>query len=422
MWLKKQQESRKTPIREIHLTAGRSSYIILRNRCHERIEDEAGTTKRTAQTAKAAKRESREQNMTENRVYNFSAGPSVMPEAVLQRARDELMNYHGTGMSVMEMSHRSPAFAEIFTEAKDKFRSLLRVPESHEILFLQGGATLQFAAIPMNLMEGKTADYAVTGNFSKKAAKEAEKYGTVRIACDTSDCGHNRIPAQEELKLNPDAKYFYYCANNTIYGTEWQYVPETAAPLVCDMSSDILSRTLDVSRYGLIYAGAQKNMAPAGLTVVIVEKALAGRELPYTPQIMSYETMIRHDSLLNTPPCWCIYMLSLVLDWLKEQGGVEGMEQRKKERAKLVYDCLEESRLFHAHAQPGSRSDMNVTFRTGDANLDAEFIAFAAQRGLVNLKGHKVAGGMRASLYNAMPMKGAEELVKTIKEFERNHV
>ena len=360
--------------------------------------------------------------MTEDRVYNFSAGPSILPEPVLQRARAELMNYRGTGMSVMEMSHRSAAFSEIFAETKEKFRKLMRVPGSHEILFLQGGATLQFAAIPMNLMEGGTADYAITGNFSGKAAKEAEKYGTVNIACSTEDCGHSRIPAQEELRLTPDAKYFYYCANNTIYGTEWQYVPESGSPLVCDMSSDILSRPVDVGKFGLIYAGAQKNLAPAGLTVVIVDKSLAGRELPYTPQIMSYETMIRHDSLLNTPPCWCIYMLSLMLDWVQEQGGAAGMEQLKKARAQLVYVCLDDSRLFHAHAEKGSRSDMNVTFRTGDAALDAEFIAFAAARGLANLKGHKLAGGMRASLYNAMPIEGAEALVRTIKEFERNHV
>ncbi len=360
--------------------------------------------------------------MKEDRVYNFSAGPSVLPEPVLERARNEIMNYHGSGMSVMEMSHRSPVFSAIFSETKEKFRSLLRVPENYEILFLQGGATLQFAAIPMNLMEGQSADYAVTGNFSGKAAKEAEKYGTVHIACDTGDTGHNRIPAQAELKLSKDAKYFYYCANNTIYGTEWQYVPESPAPLVCDMSSDILSRPVEVSRYGLIYAGAQKNMAPAGLTVVIVRKDLAGRELPFTPQIMSYRTMIETDSLLNTPPCWCIYMLGLMLDWLKEQGGVEGMEQMKRERAGLLYDCLDESRLFHAHALPGSRSDMNVTFRTGNAELDADFVRFAAEHGLVNLKGHKVAGGMRASIYNAMPVEGVQTLVKTMKEFERIHV
>ena len=360
--------------------------------------------------------------MTEERVYNFSAGPSVLPESVLRRAQNEMMNCRGSGMSVMEMSHRSAVFSEIFQETKQKFRSMMRVPESHEILFLQGGATLQFAAIPMNLIEGGTADYAVTGNFSNKAAKEAEKYGTVRRACDTGSEGHNRIPSQEELRLSPEAKYFYYCSNNTIYGTEWQYVPETGAPLVCDMSSDILSRPVDVGRYGLIYAGAQKNMAPAGLTVVIIDKKLAGRELPFTPQIMSYRTMIDADSLLNTPPCWCIYMLGLVLDWLKEQGGVEGMEEIKKARAKLLYDCLEESRIFHLHAQPGSRSDMNVTFRTGDTALDAEFVRYAAERGLCNLKGHKLTGGMRASLYNAMPMEGVEALVKTVKEFEKEHV
>ena len=360
--------------------------------------------------------------MTDERVYNFSAGPSVLPEEVLRRAQAEMMNYRGSGMSVMEMSHRSPAFSEIFGETKQKFRALMQVPESHEILFLQGGATLQFAAIPMNLMEGGTADYAVTGNFSGKAAKEAEKYGRVHIACSTAESGHHRIPKQEELALDPEAKYFYYCSNNTIYGTEWQYVPETPAPLVCDMSSDILSRPVDVKRYGLIYAGAQKHMAPAGLTVVIVDRSLAGRELPFTPQIMSYRTMIENDSLLNTPPCWCIYMLGLVLDWLKEQGGVEGMEQLKRARAKLLYDCLEESRLFRLHAEKDSRSDMNVTFRTGDTSLDAEFVAFAAARGLVNLKGHKLTGGMRASIYNAMPMEGVEALVKTIKEFEREHV
>ena len=336
--------------------------------------------------------------MTEDRVYNFSAGPSVLPEAVLQRARAEMMNARGSGMSVMEMSHRSAAFSEIFTETKEKLRCALQVPESH------------------------AADYAVTGNFSSKAAKEAEKYGTVHIACDTSDTGHNRIPVQSELSLTPGAKYFYYCANNTVYGTEWPYVPVAEAPLVCDMSSDILSRPVDVGRFGLLYAGAQKNMAPAGLTVVIVDKALAGHALPFTPQVMSYETLIRHDSMLNTPPCWCIYMLSLVLDWLQEQGGVEGMEQLKRERAARLYACLDESRLFHAHALPGSRSDMNVTFRTGDAELDAAFVRFAAQRGLVNLKGHKIAGGMRASLYNAMPMEGVDALIETMKEFEKSHV
>ena len=224
------------------------------------------------------------------------------------------------------------------------------MPDSHEILFLQGGATLQFAAIPMNLMRGGAADYAVTGNFSGKAAREAAKYGGVHIAADTSSTGHDRIPAQQELAESADAKYFYYCANNTIYGTEWQYVPEVHSPLVCDMSSDILSKPVDVAKYGLIYAGAQKNMAPAGLTVVIIDKSLAGYEMDITPEIMSYKTLIEKDSMLNTPPCWCIYMLGLTLEWIREQGGVEAMAQLKKARAGLIYDVLDESRLFIAHA------------------------------------------------------------------------
>ena len=361
--------------------------------------------------------------MAREHTYNFSAGPSVLPESALIKARDELLDYRGCGMSVMEMSHRSPMFQDIFDDAVSKLRELMAVPESHEILLLQGGATTQFAAIPMNLIEGKTADYAVTGNFAGKAAKEAEKYGRVHIAADTSSTGHDRIPAQQELSLSEDAKYFYYCANNTIYGTEWQYVPETSSTLVCDMSSDILSRPVDVSRYGLIYAGAQKNMAPAGLTVVILDKSLAGRELPYTPQIMSYKTMIESGSMLNTPPCWCIYMLGLTLDWVKAQGGVKAMEELRNVRAGMIYDFLDESRLFKAHAKEGSRSGMNVSFLTGSAELDAEFIKGAAARGLLNLKGHKVAGGMRASMYNAMPVEGARALLEYMKEFEtKTHV
>ncbi len=359
--------------------------------------------------------------MAREQVFNFSAGPSVLPLPALERAKRDLLDYGGCGMSVMEMSHRSPMFQEIFDSTKAKLKAALSVPDTHEILFLQGGATLQFAAIPMNLLEGGAADYAVTGNFSGKAAKEAEKYGAVRIAADTSDTGHDRIPLQGELRISEDAKYFYYCANNTIYGTEWQYVPETKAPLVCDMSSDILSKPVDVSRYGLIYAGAQKNMAPAGLTVVIVDRSLLGRELPVTPEIMSYQTLVKTDSMLNTPPCWCIYMLGLVLDWLKEQGGVQGMERIKRERAAKVYDYLDNSALFTAHARPGSRSDMNVTFRTGSAELDAEFVKGAVARGLVNVKGHRIAGGMRASLYNAMPMEGVDALIAYMKEFEVQH-
>ena len=358
---------------------------------------------------------------TNDRVYNFSAGPSVLPEEVLAKAQRDMFNYGGSGMSVMEMSHRSPAFTEIFQSTQAKLRAALSVPDTHEILFLQGGATLQFAAIPMNLIRGGTADYAVTGNFSGKAAKEAEKYGTVHISASTGP-DFCRIPQQEELVLSADAEYFYYCANNTIYGTEWQYVPQTGAPLVCDMSSDILSRPVDVSRYGIIYAGAQKNMAPAGLTVVILDKSLAGRELPFTPQIMSYRTMIETGSMLNTPPCWCIYVLGLTLDWLLAQGGIPAMEQLKKERARWIYDVLDASSFYRAHAERSSRSDMNVTFRTPSAQLDAKFAKEAAEHGLVNLKGHKIAGGIRASLYNAMPLEGVDALAQFMKEFEKSNV
>ena len=359
--------------------------------------------------------------MNYDRVYNFAAGPSVMDESVLETARDSMMNYNGTGMSVMEMSHRSPAFQQIFDRTKAMLKELMQIPESHEVLFLQGGATLQFAAIPMNLLQSGTADYAVTGSFSGKAAKEAGKYGTVHIAADTSATGHDRIPTQDQVQFTDGASYFYYCANNTIYGTEWQYVPETKSTLVCDMSSDILSRVVDVSKYGLIYAGAQKNMAPAGLTVLILDKSLAGKELPITPQVMSYDVMLKNDSMLNTPPCWCIYMLGLTLEWLKKIGGVAAMEELKKERAALIYDVLDNSKLYKAHAMPGSRSDMNVTFRTDSEELDHEFIQGAAKRGLVNLKGHRVTGGMRASMYNAMPMEGALALANYMKEFEVSH-
>ena len=359
--------------------------------------------------------------MSREKTYNFSAGPSVLPESALIKARDELLDYKGCGMSVMEMSHRSPMFQDIFDDAVNKLKELMNVPESHEVLLLQGGASTQFAAIPMNLMEGGSADYAITGNFSGKAAQEAEKYGRVHIAADTTATGHDRIPEQSELIFSDEAKYFYYCANNTIYGTEWQYVPKANSMLVCDMSSDILSREVNVSDFGLIYAGAQKNMAPAGLTVVIMDKSLAGRELPYTPTMLSYKTMLESGSMYNTPPCWCIYMLGLTLDWVKAQGGVKAMEELRNARAGMIYDFLDNSRIFKAHAKPGSRSYMNVAFRTGDKALDAEFVKGAAAKGLLNLKGHKIAGGMRASMYNAMPIEGAQALLEYMKEFESTH-
>ncbi|MCI9468429.1 MAG: 3-phosphoserine/phosphohydroxythreonine transaminase [Oscillospiraceae bacterium] len=355
--------------------------------------------------------------------FNFAAGPSVLPTPVLEQAQRELLNYQGSGMSVMEMSHRSAGYQEIFADAKTRLKALMQVPDTHEILFLQGGGTLQFAMAPMNLMSrtGK-ADYAVTGNFSGIAAKEAEKYGTVRVAADTAPGGHRTIPTQPELSLSPDASYFYYCSNNTIYGTEWHYVPETGnVPLVCDMSSDILTYPVDVSRYGLIFAGAQKNLAPAGLTVAIIDKSLAGNPLPITPKVMDYQVMIDKDSMLNTPPCWCIYMLGLNLAWVEVQGGAPEMARRKKARAGALYEFLDNSRVFHAHAALKARSDMNVTFRTESDALDAEFVQGAAKRGLLNVKGHRLTGGMRASLYNAMPMEGVTALIDYMKEFEVEH-
>ena len=359
--------------------------------------------------------------MKREEVFNFSAGPSVLPRQALERASAELLNYNGSGMSVMEMSHRSSFFQEIFDATKAKLKAALQVPDTHEILFLQGGASLQFSMVPLNLMEDGTADYAVTGNFSNIAMKEAKKYGSVHVAASSEDANHSYIPDQSRLQLTPGAKYFYYCANNTIYGTEWNYVPETAAPLVCDMSSDILSRRVDVSRYGIILAGAQKNMAPAGVTVVIIDKSLAGREMPITPLMLSYRTMIDKDSMYNTPPCWCIYMLGLTLDWLESQGGVAGMEAIKKEKAAMIYDILDNSKLYKPHARRDSRSDMNITFRTGDADLDALFAKEGQARGLLNLKGHRSVGGIRASLYNAQPMEGVKALADYMKEFEVAH-
>lgn len=347
----------------------------------------------------------------------------MLPLEVLQRAGAEITNYGGSGMSVMEMSHRSKIFLKIFDETQEKFRKLLGVPEGYKVLFLQGGGTMQFGMIPLNLI-GRTgqADYAVTGHFANLAMKEAKKYGQVTIAASSEDRKHVYIPAQEQLKLNPDASYFYYCSNNTIEGTQWQYVPETGSvPLACDMSSDILSRPVDVSKFGLIFAGAQKNLAPAGLTIVIIREDLAGQELPITPAIMNYKSMIDKDSMYNTPPCWCIYMLGLTLDWVAEQGGVEGMEKLRTLRSSMLYDTLDNSRLFHCHAEKGSRSGMNVTFRTGNEELDAKFVQEAAAAGFTNLKGHRKTGGMRASIYNAMPVEGVEKLCDFIKAFDKNN-
>jgi len=361
--------------------------------------------------------------MFTERIYNFSAGPSMLPEEVLKTAASEMLNYKGTGTSVMEMSHRSKDFLAIFEETKSALKQTLGVPDSHDILFLQGGATLQFSMIPMNLISktGK-ADYAITGNFSKLAAKEAKRYGEINIAADTEDQNNIYIPRQADLRLSGDASYFHYCDNNTIYGTEWDYVPVTGdVPLVCDMSSNILSKPIDVSKFGLIYAGAQKNMAPAGLTVVIMDKSLAGHAFDYTPIMLDYKTQIEKDSMHNTPSTYNIYILGLVLKWIASKGGLAGMAAYNEEKASILYNYLDESALFKGCAKRSARSLMNVTFVTGDADLDVAFAKEAAAKGLSNLKGHRNVGGMRASIYNAMPMEGMHALVAFMKEFEAKH-
>lgn len=361
--------------------------------------------------------------MAKDRVYNFSAGPSVLPLEVLEKAAAEMTNYRGSGMSVMEMSHRSSIYLSIFNDAQEKFRKMMNIPQNYKILFLQGGATLQFAMVPMNLIS-KTgrADYAITDNFSNNAYKEAQKYGDISVACSSADRNHTYIPGQEKLVLSSDAAYFYYCANNTVYGTEWQYTPEVGSvPIVCDMSSNILSKPVDVSKYGLIFAGAQKNMAPAGLTVAIIREDLAGYELPITPTMLNYATMIKNDSMYNTPSTYNIYILGLVLEWLEGLGGLSEMEKIKAKRAKLLYDCIDSSRLFKANAEPGSRSDMNVTFKSVSEELDAKFCSEATKAGFMNVKGHRSTGGMRASIYNAMPMEGVVALAEFIEKFDKEN-
>ena len=355
------------------------------------------------------------------RVYNFSAGPSVLPLSVLEQAAAEMTNYRGSGMSVMEMSHRSKVYIDIFDETKADLKRIMKIPDTHEILFMAGGATMQFSAIPLNLIDktGK-ADYAITGNFSDRAMKEAKKYGIINIACSSEDRNFSYIPSQSEITVSKSASYFHYCSNNTVYGTEWKYIPETGdVPLVCDMSSNILSMPVDVSRYGLIYAGVQKNMAPAGVAVVIIDKSLLGYEHPLTPKLLNYQLMMQSDSMHNTPPCYTIYILGLVLKWMDTQGGVEGIEQMKIEKAKYLYDVIDDSKMFFGHAERAARSDMNVTFKTANKEQDAKFIKEAANAGFVNLKGYRDVGGMRASIYNAMPIEGVKKLADFMRQYEK---
>ena len=351
-----------------------------------------------------------------DRVYNFAPGPSMLPLPVLQQVQRELLCYGDTGMSVMEMSHRSKMYLEIFEQAKADFKAVMGVPEGYSVLFLQGGATAMFAAVSMNLMRGGHADYVDSGNFAHNALVEAKKYGEVRVAGSSREENYVRIP---DYTLSEDASYVHITTNNTIYGTRWQKLPDTGnVPLVADMSSNILSEVYDVSRFGLIYAGAQKNVAPAGVVLVVVRNDLLGHALPVTPKVMDFSVMAEKDSMLNTPNCFGIYVAGLVFRWIQAQGGVAALEKVNVEKANLLYGFLDESRLFRGTAAKPDRSRMNVTFVSGDPETDAAFVKEAAARGLVNLKGHRIVGGMRASIYNAMPIEGVQALVSFMKEFE----
>ncbi len=358
-----------------------------------------------------------------NRVYNFSAGPSMLPEAALKKAADEMLCYGTSGMSVMEMSHRSKDFEAIINEAERLFRELMNIPDNYKVLFLQGGASSQFAMVPLNLI-GKTgkADYVITGQWSKKAFAEASRYGEAVKVASSEDAVFNYIPKLDKSMFSKDASYFHITTNNTIYGTRYTTLPDTGdVPLVADMSSNILSQVYDVSKFGLIYAGAQKNMGPAGLTVAIIREDLIGNALDITPTMFNYETHAKNGSMFNTPPTYSIYIMKLVLEWLKSVGGIPAIQKVNEEKAKILYDFLDESKLFRGTVVKEDRSIMNVPFVTGDDDLNAEFIKTAASKGFVNLKGHRTVGGMRASIYNAMPTEGVAALVELMKEFEAAH-
>ncbi len=358
------------------------------------------------------------------RICNFSAGPAALPQEVLEQARDELLNWHGCGMSVMEMSHRGKEFTGVIEQAEADLRELLAIPSDYKVLFLQGGATLQFAQVPINLLGGRSADYLVTGAWSQKAYKEAQRFGAVRCAGSTEDTGFNRLFAPGEISLDPGAAYLHVCTNETIHGVEVHDCEALRAsvPLVADMSSHILSRPVDVAKYGLIYGGAQKNVGPAGMTLVIVREDLLGRVMPGMPTMLDYRVHAENGSMLNTPPTFAIYVAGLVFQWLKRQGGLAEMERVNIEKAKLLYDAIDASALYRNPVEPASRSRMNVPFTLARPELDGAFLAEAKVRGLAGLKGHKSVGGMRASLYNAMPLEGVKILVSFMREFEQKNV
>ena len=359
-----------------------------------------------------------------SRVYNFSAGPAVLPEEVLKEAAAEMLDYKGCGMSVMEMSHRSQVFDDIIKEAEQDLRDLMHIPDNYKVLFLQGGASQQFAMIPMNLMKNKVADYIVTGQWAKKAYQEAQKYGKVNKIATSEDKTFSYIPDCSDLPVSPDADYVYICENNTIYGTKFKTLPNTKGKtLVADVSSCFLSEPVDVTKYGIIYGGVQKNIGPAGMVISIIREDLITDEvLEGTPTMLKFKTHADAGSLYNTPNCYCIYMCGKVFKWLKKMGGLEVMKERNEKKAKLLYDYLDSSKLFKGTVEKDSRSLMNVPFVTGDKDLDAKFVKEAKEAGFENLKGHRTVGGMRASIYNAMPYEGVVALVDFMKKFEEENL
>ena len=358
-----------------------------------------------------------------NRTYNFSAGPATMPVPVLEEIRDELLNYRGAGMGVMEMSHRSKVFQTIIDEAEQDLRDLMNIPDNYKVLFLQGGASQQFAMIPMNLMKNKVADYIVTGQWAKKAWQEASKYGKANKIASSEDKTFSYIPDCSDLPISEDADYVYICENNTIYGTKYKELPNTKGKtLVADVSSCFLSEPVDVTKYGVIYGGVQKNIGPAGVVIVIIREDLITEDvLEGTPTMLQYKIHADAQSLYNTPPAYGIYICGKVFKWLKKMGGLEAMKKHNEEKAKILYDFLDQSKLFKGTVVPKDRSLMNVPFVTGDADMDAKFVKEATEAGFVNLKGHRTVGGMRASIYNAMPKEGVEKLVEFMKKFEEEN-
>ena len=357
------------------------------------------------------------------RVYNFSAGPSMLPEEVLKTAAEEMMEYGNSGQSVMEMSHRSKEYQAIFDETEANLREIMNIPDDYEVLFLQGGASTQFAMVPLNLMtkNGK-ADYIITGQWANKAYKEAARYGAAREVASSKDKTFSYIPKTTAADFDPEADYVHICMNNTIYGTKYHTLPDTGAvPLVADISSCILSEPIDVTKFGMLYAGAQKNVAPAGVTIVIIRKDLIGNAMDITPTMLNYATHSENGSMFNTPPCYAIYIAGLTFKWIKKMGGLEKMKEINEKKAKILYDFLDNSKLFKGTVVPEDRSLMNVPFVTGDEELDAKFVAEAKKAGFVNIKGHRSVGGMRASIYNAMPVEGVEKLVEFMKKFEEEN-